>query len=76
MICIFMNYNIYMIYDINMLRSWAFREETATPDVRSPSLSFDGEETPDSVEAGQSGFACAVSTPINSARVTAVLNVD
>ena len=32
------------------------------------------QETPDA-EAGN-GFACAVSTPINSSRVTAVLNAD
>ena len=31
-------------------------------------------ETPDA-EAGN-GFACAVSTPINSSQVTAVLNTD
>jgi len=52
-------------------------EETVVPDAGELS-SIDAEpsdeETPDA-EAGN-GFACAVSTPINSSRVTAVLNAD
>eukprot|EP00434_Breviolum_minutum_P009813 symbB.v1.2.008643.t1/scaffold540.1/size189765/8 len=45
--------------------------ELSSIDAEPPS----DEETPDA-EVGNNGFACAVSTPINSARVTAVLNAD
>ncbi|CAK9077053.1 unnamed protein product [Durusdinium trenchii] len=59
------------------------KSETVAPDIGSSDLSSidveppSDEETPNSAtEAGNNGFACAVSTPINSARVTAVLSAD
>ncbi|CAJ1334215.1 unnamed protein product [Effrenium voratum] len=57
------------------------RSETMAPEAGSSDLSSidpeaSDEEAPDSTTEAGSGFACAVSTPINSARATVVLNTD